>query len=60
MAGMPAVVKMLDRVLTYIRQKDDVWFARKDEIARWVVAQPEHTPVVKRARTSETGLPGPA
>jgi peptidoglycan/xylan/chitin deacetylase (PgdA/CDA1 family) len=60
MAGMPAVVKMLDRVLTYIRQKDDVWFARKDEIARWVVAQREHTPVVKRARALETGLPGPA
>jgi peptidoglycan/xylan/chitin deacetylase (PgdA/CDA1 family) len=58
MAGMPAVVKMLDRVLTYISQKDGVWFARKDEIARWAVAHPEHTPVVKRSRDS--GMPAPA
>jgi len=60
MCGMPAPVKMLDRVLQYIRQKDGVWFARKDEIARWALAHPEHTPVVRRARVPETGLPGPA
>jgi peptidoglycan/xylan/chitin deacetylase (PgdA/CDA1 family) len=60
MCGMPAAVKMLDRVLTYIRQREGVWFARKDEIARWAVAHPEHTPVVRRARVAETGMPGPA
>src|SRR6201987_2469089 len=48
MCGMPAAVRMLDRVLQYIRQRDGVWFARKDEIARWAMAHPEHTPVVSR------------
>jgi peptidoglycan/xylan/chitin deacetylase (PgdA/CDA1 family) len=60
MSGMPAATRMLDRVLTYIRQKDGVWFARKEEIARWAVAHPEHTPVVMRGPVSVTGLPGPA
>lgn len=60
MAGMPAPTRMLDRVLTYIRQKEGVWFARKDEIARWAMAHSEHTPVVRRGRVAETGLPGPA
>jgi peptidoglycan/xylan/chitin deacetylase (PgdA/CDA1 family) len=60
MCGAPAPVRMLDRVLTYMRQKEGVWFARKDEIARWAVAHPEHTPVVKRDRVAQTGLPGPA
>ena len=60
MAGMPAVTRMLDRVLTHIRQKEGVWFARKEEIARWAMTHPEHTPVVRRGRVAETGLPGPA
>lgn len=60
MCGMPAAVRMLDRVLQYIGQRDGVWFARKDEIARWAIAHPEHTPVVRRGPVSETGLPGPA
>jgi hypothetical protein len=51
---------MLDRVLQHIRGKEGVWFARKDEIAHWAIAHPEHTPVVQRGRVSETGLPGPA
>jgi peptidoglycan/xylan/chitin deacetylase (PgdA/CDA1 family) len=60
MCGMPAAVRMLDRVLQHIRGKEGVWFARKDEIARWAIAHPEHTPVVQRGRVAETGLPGPA
>ena len=60
MCGMPAAVRMLDRVLQHIRGKEGVWFARKDEIARWAIAHPEHTPVVRRGRVAETGLPGPA
>jgi peptidoglycan/xylan/chitin deacetylase (PgdA/CDA1 family) len=60
MCGSPAAVRMLDRVLQHIRRKDGVWFARRDEIARWAVAHPEHTPVVQRGRVAETGLPGPA
>jgi len=60
MCGMPAAVRMLDRVLQHIRQRDGVWFARKDEIARWAIAHPEHTPVVRRGPVAQTGLPGPA
>ena len=60
MCGSPAAVRMLDRVLQHIRRRDGVWFARRDEIARWAVAHPEHTPVVQRGRVAETGLPGPA
>ncbi len=60
MCGMPAAVRMLDRVLQYMRRKEGVWFARKDEIARWAIAHPEHTPVVRRGPVAQTGLPGPA
>ena len=60
MCGAPAAVRMLDRVLQHIRGKEGVWFARKDEIARWAMAHPEHTPVVQRGRVADTGLPGPA
>jgi len=60
MCGAPAAVRMLDRVLQHIRRQPGVWFARRDEIARWAIAQPEHTPVVQRGRVAETGLPGPA
>ncbi len=60
MCGMPAAVRMLDRVLQHMRQRAGVWFARKDEIARWAIAHPEHTPVVRRGPVAQTGLPGPA
>jgi peptidoglycan/xylan/chitin deacetylase (PgdA/CDA1 family) len=60
MCGMPAAVRMLDRVLQYMRQREGVWFARKDEIARWAIVHPEYTPIVKRGPVAETGLPGPA
>jgi peptidoglycan/xylan/chitin deacetylase (PgdA/CDA1 family) len=40
MCGTPAAARMLDRVLQHIRGKEGVWFARKDEIARWATAQP--------------------
>jgi len=50
----------LDRFLTYAKSKGDVWFARKDEIARYVLANRAGTPVVNRGSPSVTGLPGPA
>jgi peptidoglycan/xylan/chitin deacetylase (PgdA/CDA1 family) len=53
-------VRSLDRFLTYARSKPDVWFARKDEIARWVLSNRTATPVVKRGPPTVTGLPGPA
>ncbi|WP_244831701.1 hypothetical protein [Caballeronia sp. TF1N1] len=50
-------IRMLDRFFTYARSKPDVWFARKDEIAQWVLAHRADTPVLKRGRASVTGLP---
>ena len=52
-------VRSLDRFLIYARSKPDVWFARKDEIARWALDQRAGTPVVARGSPSVTGLPGP-
>jgi hypothetical protein len=46
--------------LTYARSKPDVWFARKDEIAQWVLSNRSTTPVVTRGAPTVTGLPGSA
>jgi len=40
--------RVLDRFLTYARSRQDVWFARKDEIARWVLSHRAGTPVIVR------------
>jgi peptidoglycan/xylan/chitin deacetylase (PgdA/CDA1 family) len=53
-----AVIRALDRFLTYAKSKGDVWFARKDEIARYVLANRAGTPIVDRGPPSVTGLPG--
>src|SRR6202165_2107715 len=52
-------VRSLDRFLIYAKGKEDVWFARKDEIARYVLANRTSTPIVDRGSPSVTGLPGP-
>ncbi|USI73542.1 hypothetical protein [Sphingomonas morindae] len=41
----------------YAKSHDGVWFARKEEIARWALQQRQFTPVVHRGPSSETGLP---
>jgi hypothetical protein len=53
-------VRSLDRFLTYARSKPGVWFARKDEIAQWVLSNRSTTPVVTRGAPTVTGLPGSA
>ncbi len=58
-SGHAGRVRVLDRFLAYAKGKEDVWFARKDEIARYVVANRTATPVVDRGSPSVTGLPGP-
>ncbi len=58
-SGHAGRVRVLDRFLAYAKGKEDVWFARKDEIARYVVANRIATPVVDRGSPSVTGLPGP-
>lgn len=59
-SGHAGRVRLLDRFLTYVRSKHGVWFARKDEIARWVLEHPGTTPVVARQPAGVSGLPGPS
>jgi peptidoglycan/xylan/chitin deacetylase (PgdA/CDA1 family) len=58
-SGHAGRVRALDRFLTYAKGREDVWFARKDEIARYVLANRAGTPIVDRGSPSITGLPGP-
>jgi peptidoglycan/xylan/chitin deacetylase (PgdA/CDA1 family) len=58
-AGRPGRVRVLDRFLEYARSKEGVWFARKDEIARFVLEHRNGTPVLDRGPSRQTGLPGP-
>ncbi len=57
-SGHAARVRALDRFLVYARSKSGVWFARKDEIARWALAHRAATPVVRREAPRIGGLPG--
>jgi peptidoglycan/xylan/chitin deacetylase (PgdA/CDA1 family) len=59
-SGHPNRVRSLDRFLTYARSKPDVWFARKDEIAHWTLANRSATPILERGPPTVTGLPGSA
>ena len=59
-SGHAGRVRALDRFLVYARSKRGVWFARKDEIARWALRHRTATPVVHRERPEISGLPGSA
>ena len=59
-SGHAGRVRALDRFLTYAKSKPGVWFARKDEIARYALANREDTPVIERGSPMLTGLPGPS
>ena len=58
-SGHAGRVRVLDRFLTYAKSKEGVWFARKDEIARYALANRSATPVINRGSPNVTGLPGP-
>jgi peptidoglycan/xylan/chitin deacetylase (PgdA/CDA1 family) len=57
LSGHANRIRALDRFFTYAKSHDGVWFARKDEIARWALQQRQFTPVVHRGSPAETGLP---
>lgn len=40
LSGHASRVRVLDRILTRLRDHDDVWWARKDQIAQWVLDHP--------------------
>jgi peptidoglycan/xylan/chitin deacetylase (PgdA/CDA1 family) len=58
-SGHAGRVRALDRFLSYAKSKPGVWFARKDEIARYALAKRATTPVIDRGSPNVTGLPGP-
>ena len=58
-SGHAGRVRALDRFLTYARSREGVWFARKDEIAGYALANRATTPVIERGSPELTGLPGP-
>ncbi len=58
-SGHTGRIRVLDRFLEYARSKGGVWFARKDEIARLVLARRAGTPIIGRGPATDTGLPGP-
>jgi peptidoglycan/xylan/chitin deacetylase (PgdA/CDA1 family) len=53
-------VRVLDRFLAYAKSKPSVWFARKDEIAKWTLEHRTTTPVYDRGAPTVSGLPGSA
>ena len=57
-SGRPSRVRVLDRVLTRLRQQPGVWWARKDEIARYALDHPDQMTWVDRAPAPLSGLPG--
>lgn len=59
-SGHAGRVRSLDRFLQYAKGKEGVWFARKDDIARFVLEHRTGTPIIVRPSPSVTGLPGPS
>jgi peptidoglycan/xylan/chitin deacetylase (PgdA/CDA1 family) len=57
-AGHAGRVRALDRFLAYARSKPGVWFARKDEIARFALEHRADTPVLDNGPSNRTGQPG--
>ena len=57
-SGHPSRVRVLDRVLSRLREREDVWWARRDEIARWTLDHPETALWVDRDPAPVSGLPG--
>jgi peptidoglycan/xylan/chitin deacetylase (PgdA/CDA1 family) len=53
-------IRALDRFFTYAKSKPGVWFARKDEIARWTLEHRSDTPILQRGPAAISGLPGPS
>ncbi len=58
LSGHPSRVRVLDRIFTRLREHDDVWWARKDQIAQWVLDHPDTAAWVNRDPAPVSGLPG--
>lgn len=58
LSGHASRVRVLDRVLTRLKQREDVWWARKDQIAQWTLDHPDTATWVEREPAPLSGLPG--
>ena len=56
--GHASRVRVVERFLAYAKSHKDVWFARKDEIAKYALSTPDITPKVVREAAEVSGLPG--
>jgi peptidoglycan/xylan/chitin deacetylase (PgdA/CDA1 family) len=59
-SGHASRVRALDRFFSDVRQRPDVWWARRDEIADWALMTPDVTPTIEREPAADSGLPGPS
>jgi peptidoglycan/xylan/chitin deacetylase (PgdA/CDA1 family) len=57
-SGHASRVRVLDRFLTWARQRRGVWWTRRDQIADWALATPDVTARVDRPPAEQSGLPG--
>jgi peptidoglycan/xylan/chitin deacetylase (PgdA/CDA1 family) len=57
-SGHASRVRVIDRFLNYAKQHDGVWFAKKEEIAKYALTTPNITPNVKRDVAEISGLAG--
>jgi peptidoglycan/xylan/chitin deacetylase (PgdA/CDA1 family) len=58
LSGHASRVRALDRLLGRLCERDDVWWARKDEIAQWTLDNPDTATWVQRDPAPISGLPG--
>lgn len=58
LSGHASRVRVLDRIFTRLRYHQDVWWARKDQIAQWVLGHPGTAAWVDRDPAPVSGLPG--
>jgi peptidoglycan/xylan/chitin deacetylase (PgdA/CDA1 family) len=58
LSGHASRVRVLDRVLSRLREREDVWWARKDEIAQWTLKHADTATWVDRPPAPVSGLPG--
>jgi peptidoglycan/xylan/chitin deacetylase (PgdA/CDA1 family) len=58
LSGHASRVRVLDRTLARLREREDVWWARKDEIASWILSHPDSAAWVERDPAPASGLPG--
>ena len=57
LSGHASRVRVLDRVLARLREREDVWWARKDEIALWTMQHADTAVWVNREPAPISGLP---